>query len=241
MTSANATDGNKTALVVDDEAHVAELVAQTLADAGFSVTTAADGLAALRRARAQKPDVVILDVGLPGLDGFDVCRALRKESAAPILFLSARGQEIDRIIGLELGADDYVPKPFSPRELLARVRAVLRRSGVPAPSPSQRRLAGDIAIDVERREVERAGKPIRLKPREFDLLWHFVRNDGRVFTRDQLIESLWGYDFDGDPRTVDVHVRRIRRALGDQAATPRYIHTVHGVGYKFTASGHAAD
>ena len=178
---------------------------------------------------------MILDVGLPGLDGFDVCRALRKESAAPILFLSARGAEIDRVVGLELGADDYIAKPFSPRELGARIRAVLRRTGAPAPQPAQRRTAADIAIDADRREVRVAGKRVELKPREFDVLWLLVRNDGRVFTRDQLIETLWGFDFDGDPRTVDVHVRRIRRAIGDDAAKPRYIHTIHGVGYKFAS------
>jgi two-component system alkaline phosphatase synthesis response regulator PhoP len=228
----------RTALVVDDEPHVTELLNDVLAAEGFSVISAADGPAALRRARSNQPDLVVLDVGLPGLDGFDVCRALRKETAAPILFLTARGQEIDRVVGLELGADDYVTKPFSPRELVARVRAILRRSGAPAPAPSQRRLAGDIAVDANRREVTVCGRNVSLKPREFDVLWLLVRNDGRVFTRDQLIETVWGYDFDGDPRTVDVHIRRIRRALGDRADKPRYLHTIHGVGYKF-ASGAA--
>jgi two-component system, OmpR family, response regulator ResD len=236
MSSTAPLQGTKTALVVDDEPHVTELVSGILTEAGFTVADAADGMTALRRARAVQPDVIVLDVGLPGLDGFEVCRALRKESAAPILFLSARGQEIDRIVGLELGADDFVTKPFSSRELLARVRAVLRRSGVPAPEPNARRTAGELTIDAGKREVTKAGKAVRLKPREFDLLWLFVRNDGRVFTRDQLIETLWGYDFDGDPRTVDVHVRRIRRAIGDRADTARYLHTVHGVGYKFTST-----
>jgi DNA-binding response OmpR family regulator len=195
-------------------------------------------MAAMRRARATQPDVVVLDVGLPGLDGFEVCRALRKETSAPILFLTARGEEIDRVVGLELGADDYIAKPFSPRELVARVRAVMRRSGVSAPEPGQRKTVGDISVDADRREVAVAGRRINLKPREFDVLWLLVRNDGRVFTRDQLIETLWGFDFDGDPRTVDVHIRRIRRALGDPASRPRYLHTIHGVGYKFTGSAH---
>jgi DNA-binding response OmpR family regulator len=226
------------ALVIDDEPHVAELVSDVLKAEGFSVTTAGDGMAAMRRARATQPDVVVLDVGLPGLDGFEVCRALRKETSAPILFLTARGEEIDRVVGLELGADDYIAKPFSPRELVARVRAVMRRSGVSAPEPGQRKTVGDISVDADRREVAVAGRRINLKPREFDVLWLLVRNDGRVFTRDQLIETLWGFDFDGDPRTVDVHIRRIRRALGDPASRPRYLHTIHGVGYKFTGSAH---
>ena len=226
----------RTALVVDDEPHVAELIASVLTAEGFAVTSAADGPAALRRARASQPDIVVLDVGLPGLDGFEVCRALRKDAPVPILFVTARGEEIDRVVGLELGADDYVTKPFSPRELVARVRAVLRRSGAPEPPLAQKRVAGDLAIDADKREVTLGGRRIDLKPREFDVLWLFVRNDGRVFTRDQLIETLWGFDFDGDPRTVDVHIRRIRRAIGDRADRPRYLHTIHGVGYKFTSA-----
>ena len=236
MTATQRVPSVRTALVVDDEPHVVELISDVLTSEGFAVTAAPDGPAALRRARASQPDVVVLDVGLPGLDGYEVCRALRKEVPVPIVFVSARGAEVDRIVGLELGADDYLVKPFSPRELLARVRAVLRRSGVPEPPPLQRRVAGDIAIDADKREVTICGKRVDLKPREFDVLWLFVRNDGRVFTREQLIETLWGYDFDGDHRTVDVHIRRIRRALGDRADKPRYLHTIHGVGYKFTSA-----
>jgi len=222
------------ALIVDDEPHVAELLRDTLAGEGFTPIIAGDGLAALRRAREHAPEVIVLDIGLPGIDGLEVCRALRKETQAPIIMVSARGEEIDRVVGLEVGADDYLGKPFSPRELVARVRAVLRRSGVEPVPPSKRRTVGDLCVDADRREVTIAGTPVRLKPREFDLLWLFVRNDGRVFTRDQLIEAVWGFDFEGDPRTVDVHVRRIRRALGDPADAPRYLHTVHGLGYKFT-------
>jgi len=236
MTATQRVPSIRTALVVDDEPHVVELISGVLTSEGFSVSTAADGPAALRRARASQPDVVVLDVGLPGLDGYEVCRALRKEAPVPIVFVTARGAEVDRIVGLELGADDYVVKPFSPRELLARVRAVLRRSGVPEPPPMQRRVAGELAVDADKREVTLRGKQVDLKPREFDVLWLFVRNDGRVFTREQLIETLWGFDFEGDPRTVDVHIRRIRRALGDRADKPRYLHTIHGVGYKFTSS-----
>lgn len=235
MSTSHEVQAVPTALVVDDEPNVSELLRDVLTSAGFAVTIAADGMAALRKARAERPDLIVLDVALPGLDGFDVCRALRKETAAPILFLTARNEEIDRIVGLELGADDYVTKPFSARELVARVRSILRRSSLPAPTPSQRRTAGDIAVDADRREVTLGGARISLKPREFDVLWLFLRNEGRVFTREQLIETLWGYDFEGDPRTVDVHVRRIRRALGDDAHQPRYLHTIHGVGYKFTA------
>ena len=223
------------ALVVDDEPHIAALLRDALAAEGFEVTLAADGMAALRRARAHAPDLVVLDIGLPGLDGFEVCKALRKESQAPIVVVSARSAEVDRIVGLELGADDYLTKPFSARELIARVRAIMRRSGQAPPRRGKRHVAGDLSVDADRREVLLAGKPLRLKPREFDLLWLLVRNEGHVFTRDQLIESIWGFDYEGDPRTVDVHVRRLRRALGDSAGAPHYLHTVHGLGYKFAA------
>src|SRR5579864_2832405 len=223
------------ALIVDDEPHVAELLSTALAAEGFTPVVAADGLAALRRARQYGPDVIVLDIGLPGLDGFEVCRALRKENSAPIIVVSARGDEIDKVVGLEIGADDYISRPFSPREFTARLRAILRRTGIAPPSPAKQRTIGEVCIDADRREVTIGGKPVRLKPREFDLLWLFARNEGHVFTRDQLIEAVWGFDFEGDPRTVDVHVRRIRRALGDPAARPLYLHTVHGLGYKFTA------
>lgn len=232
--AADEVGSRRCALVVDDEPNIAALLTETLEGEGFDVIVAADGMAALRRARAHAPDLVILDIGLPGLDGFEVCRALRKESAAPILVVSARGSEVDRVVGLELGADDYVVKPFSPRELAARVRAVMRRSGQPPVPAGKKRIVGDLAIDAERREVNVGGKPVSLKPREFDLLWLLARNEGRVFTRDQLIEAVWGFDFEGDPRTVDVHVRRLRRALDDSADAPRYLHTVHGLGYKLT-------
>ena len=225
----------RVALVVDDEPAIVELVRDALRDAGYSVDVAHDGMAALRSARKRSPDIVILDVGLPGLDGFEVCRALRKESNAPILFLTARTAEVDRVVGLELGADDYIVKPFSPRELVARVRAVSRRAGAAPPEAGARRAVGDIEIDAQKREVTIGGKPVRLKPREFDVLWLLTCNEGRVFTRDQLIETVWGFDFDGDPRTVDVHVRRIRRALADDARAPRYLHTIHGLGYKLSA------
>lgn len=223
------------ALVVDDEPNIAALLKDALAAEGFEVAVAADGMAALRRARAYAPDVVILDIGLPGLDGFEVCKALRKESRAPIIIVSARDAEVDRIVGLELGADDYLVKPFSARELIARVRAVMRRAGQAPPSSGRRCAAGAVSIDADRREVTVAGRAVKLKPREFDLLWLLVRNQGRVFTRDQIIESIWGFDFEGDPRTVDVHVRRLRRVLGETASAPGHLQTVHGVGYKFAA------
>jgi DNA-binding response OmpR family regulator len=239
MTRTTAGTGGSTmrgcALIVDDEPHVAELLRDALAAEGFTPVIATDGLAALRRAREYGPDVIVLDIGLPGLDGFEVCRALRKETGAPIIVVSARGDEVDKIVGLEIGADDYLAKPFSPREFIARLRAILRRTGAEPPPPGKRRTLGDLSVDADRREVTIHGELVRLKPREFDLLWLFARNEGHVFTRDQLIEAVWGFDFEGDPRTVDVHVRRIRRALGDPAARSQYLHTVHGLGYKFTA------
>jgi len=223
------------ALVVDDDRHIASLIEDALSAEGFQVTLAFDGMSALRRAREHDPDIVILDIGLPGLDGLEVCRAIRKDSSAAILFLTARTQEVDRVIGLELGADDYVSKPFSPREIVARVRAIMRRLKTPAPRAAQRRTIGDVSVDAERREVLVDGRAVRLKPREFDLLWLFARNEGRVFTRDQLIEAVWGYDWEGDRRTVDVHVRRIRRALNDGVGgRPGYLQTVHGLGYKMS-------
>jgi two-component system response regulator RegX3 len=234
MKARHALEGRGHALVVDDDPNIAELLRDSLKAEGMDVTIAADGPAALRQARSCSPDVVILDIGLPGLDGFDVCRALRKETAAPIVVVSARNAEVDRVVGLELGADDYITKPFSPRELVARVRAVMRRSGM-APPAAHARSVGQLCIDAQRREVAINGKPVSLKPREFDLLWLLMRNEGRVFTRDQLIEAVWGFDFEGDPRTVDVHMRRIRRAIGDDAHRPRYLHTVHGLGYKLSA------
>ncbi len=231
-TGAVATRG--CALIVDDEPHVAELLRDTLVAEGFTAVIASDGLAALRRAREHAPEVILLDIGLPGIDGLEVCRTLRKETNAPIIVISARGEEIDKVVGLEIGADDYLSKPFSPRELTARIRAILRRAGSEPAQPAKRRTIGEICIDADRREVTVRGTPVHLKPREFDLLWLFARNEGRVFTRDQLIQAVWGFDFDGDPRTVDVHVRRIRRALGDPADESRYVHTIHGLGYKFS-------
>ena len=233
--SAGAVATRGCALIVDDEPHVAELLRDTLAAEGFTPIVAVDGLAALRRAREHSPELIVLDIGLPGVDGLEVCRTLRKETDAPIIVVSARGDEIDRVVGLEVGADDYLSKPFSPRELVARVRAILRRSGGEPAQPAKRRIIGEVCVDADRREVTVRGTAVRLKPREFDLLWLFARNEGRVFTRDQLIEAVWGFDFEGDPRTVDVHVRRLRRALGDPAVSSRYLHTVHGFGYKFSS------
>ncbi len=235
VVSAAAASRRGCALVIDDDPAITELLGDSLRAEGFTVVVAGDGLAGLRRAREHGPDLIIVDIGLPGLDGFEVCRALRKETQAPIIVVSARGDEIDTVVGLEMGADDYMGKPFSTREFTARVRAVMRRSGIAPPPPAQQRLVGDISVDADRREVVADGKTVHLKPREFDLLWLFARNEGHVFTRDQLIEAVWGFDFEGDPRTVDVHVRRIRRAIGDPANRPRYLHTVHGLGYKFTA------
>ncbi len=223
-------------LVVDDEERIRDVVQGYLEADGFAVAVAGDGSEGLRLARDLEPDVVILDVGLPGLDGFEVLQRLRRESDVYVIMLTARADEVDKVVGLSVGADDYVTKPFSPRELVARVRAVLRRGrATNDAAPSERLELDGLVIDTARREVARDGEPVSLSALEFDLLVALARAPGRVFTRAQLLQQVWGWDFYGDERVVDVHIRSIRRALGDSAETPSLIGTVRGVGYKFLA------
>ena len=200
----------------------------------YQVMTASDGEAALSLARAGAPDLIVLDLMLPGLGGLEVARILRKETRVPILMLTAKGTETDKVLGLEIGADDYVTKPFGMQELLARVRALLRRSesGQEAPAP-ETVSSGDIRVDLLRREAQKAGAVLRLKPKEFDLLQFFVRNPSRVFTREQLLSQIWGYEFAGDTRTVDVHIRWLRQKIEDEPSAPRRLITVRGTGYMF--------
>ena len=222
----------ETILVVDDEAKIVKTVRAYLENAGFRVTTAGDGQAALTAFRHERPALVVLDLGLPGIDGLDVARTLRQESSVPIIMLTARVEETDRLIGLELGADDYVTKPFSPRELVARVRAVLRRAGGEWEQSPPPVVAGDIAIDLERRQVTVAGRPADLTPTEFELLALLARHPGRVFTRLELLDRVQGYSFEGYERTVDAHVKNLRLKIEPDPKRPRYIVTVFGVGYK---------
>jgi two-component system, OmpR family, alkaline phosphatase synthesis response regulator PhoP len=222
----------KTVLVVDDEPKIVEVVGDYLRSAGFSVTTAADGAHALASARARPPDLVVLDLGLPGVDGLDVARHLRRTSQVPIIMLTARREETDRVLGLELGADDYLVKPFSPRELLARVRAVLRRAEGPQ-TERERFVVGDVTVDTSRRQVTVGGRVVELTATEFDLLAGLARQPGRVFTRAQLLGAIHGVVFESDERTVDTHIKNIRRKLEPDAHRPRYLLTVHGVGYRF--------
>jgi two-component system, OmpR family, alkaline phosphatase synthesis response regulator PhoP len=234
MTGATSTS---TVLVVDDEQRLRDLVRGYLEHEGFKVLTAADGPIALDLARQHAPDVVVLDLMLPGLDGLEVCRRLRTFSNAYVIMLTAKAEEIDRIVGLEVGADDYVTKPFSPRELIARVRAVLRRprsaaalaaAGIPHPQ-----RFGDLTIDQERHEATLQGQPIALTALEYTLLTTLTAHPGRVFTRDQLLEQVWGMDYFGDDHVVDVHIANLRKKLGDNPAAPEYIETVRGAGYRF--------
>jgi DNA-binding response OmpR family regulator len=223
----------ETILVVDDEPKIVKTVQAYLERAGFRVVTAGDGQMALTVYRHEKPALVILDLGLPGLDGLDVARSLRKDSNVPLIMLTARVDEADRLIGLELGADDYVPKPFSPREVVARVRAVLRRAGggrEAAPAPL---TAGDLQIDLERRQVTVGGREVDLTPTEFDLLVTLARHPGRVFTRLELLDRVQGYAYEGYERTVDAHVKNLRQKLKEDPKDPQYVLTVYGVGYKF--------
>lgn len=222
-----------TALVVEDEPGIARIVRDYLARAGFEVTVARDGPSALKLARQVRADVVVLDLGLPGRDGLDVLRDLRAATQTPVLVLTARGEESDRIVGLELGADDYIVKPFSPRELVARVRAVLRRSdGLAVPRDVIR--AGDLTIDCARLRVEAGGARIDLTPTETQLLAHLARQPGRVFTRAQLLDAIHGVAFESFERAIDAHVKNIRKKIEPDPREPRYLLTVYGVGYRFS-------
>jgi two-component system OmpR family response regulator len=232
-------------LVVDDEPSLRETVAYSLRREGFDVVAVSDGPAAISAARTHRPDLIILDVMLPGMDGLQVLRTLRSESNVPIIMLSAKGEEVDRVIGLEIGADDYLTKPFAMRELLARVRASLRRNrmlagdGETAASDGAKAVAiivaGDLEIDWARRLVTHRGLPVSLKPKEFDLLYYLARNPGLVLSRDTLLREVWGYDYPVDTRTVDVHVRWLRQKFESDPANPTRIETIRGYGYRFVA------
>ncbi len=229
-----------TILVVDDEPPILDLIASYLRADGFSVHTAQDGPSALAQARAVRPDLIVLDVMLPGMDGMEVCRRIQQEFDVYILMLTARAEEIDKIVGLSVGADDYLTKPFSPRELVMRVKAILRRSRALGPRTAAQRVPerpalhfDELLIDPDTREVWHDSAQIELTPREFDLLYALAEQPGRVFNRDQLLERVWGHDFAGIDRVVDVHIGLLRRKLEDDPANPTVIQTVRGVGYKF--------
>jgi DNA-binding response OmpR family regulator len=219
-------------LVVDDEPRIVQHVRDYLERAGFAVSVARSGSEALMRARQDRPDLIVLDLGLPGLDGLEVTRRLRRDSGVPIIMLTARDDETDKVVGLELGADDYVTKPFSPRELIARVRAVLRRhAGDPGADVLR---AGDVVLDVPRLRVEVAGRPVSLTATEFQLLTALARQPGRVFTRSQLLDAVQGDALESYERAIDAHVKNIRRKLEPEPRSPRYLLTVYGVGYRLT-------
>ncbi len=223
-------------LVVEDERQIAEIITFNLERAGYRVAVAGDGEEALEKAARENPDLVILDLMLPRLDGFSVCRHLRARSPVPILILTARSEEADKIHGLDLGADDYVTKPFSPRELVARVRALLRRSGGLSQAAGAPLRFGHLEIDLAAREVRRKGEPVALTVREFELVKYLVLRPGQPFTREALLEDVWGYEYHGDLRTVDVTVRRVREKIEDDPSDPVWLLTRRGVGYLWRAS-----
>ena len=224
-------------LVVDDEQAVLDLLAYNLRKAHYQVLTAATGRQALEQARQSSPDLILLDLMLPGIDGLDVCRQLRQVSQVPIIMLTARSEEVDRVVGLELGADDYVTKPFSMRELMARVKAVLRRSQPPEPVQSDVQIVtgpGGLSLNVECREVFVNGQPVHLTRLEFDLLYTLLENAGRVLTRERLLELVWGYSYAGDTRAVDSAIKRLRASLRQADPQSDRIESVRGLGYKFS-------
>lgn len=224
---------NEKILVVDDEEHIVELAELYLGNEGYAVVSAQDGVEAIEKIASETPDLVVLDIMIPEMDGLDVLRELRKTSGVPVIMLTARESEVDKVVGLELGADDYLTKPFSPRELVARVKAVLRRSK-PRPAEEEIITRGDLTIDAGRRQVQVSGLgEVELTAREFDLLYVLAANPGMVLTRDRLMEKVWGYEYVGDTRTVDVYVRHLREKLHDDAENPQFIETVRGVGYRF--------
>ncbi|HEX9044333.1 MAG TPA: response regulator transcription factor [Candidatus Limnocylindrales bacterium] len=230
---------SRTILVVDDEETIRETVAESLVLDGYRVVSAATGSEALVRFRENRPDLVILDLMLPEMSGIEVCRVIRAESNVPILMLTARDGEVDKIVGLEVGADDYVTKPFSLRELTARVHALLRRVEQAAVAEAAQGLVefGDVKVDLAGHRLLRDGVPLPMKPRAFELLAFLVRHPGQVFTRDQLLERVWGYDYPGETRTVDVHVHWLRSAIERDPARPKYLQTVRGVGYVLRLDG----
>ena len=232
-------------LIVDDDKNLLEVIKYNLVNASYSVVLAEDGTQAVEVARREKPDLIILDIMLPGIDGFEVCRILRNEMSVPILMLSAKIDEIDKVVGLELGADDYITKPFSIRELLARVKASLRRGqstdqptfpNTPEENKAHLILRGhDLEVDIVRHQVSLKGAPLNLTPKEFELLAFLIRYKGQVFSREQLMEKVWGYTFEGSKRTVDVHIRWLRQKIEDNPEDPKFLVTVIGFGYKFEA------
>jgi DNA-binding response OmpR family regulator len=239
---------SRTVLVVDDEPTLRETLAEALEADGLRVITAADGREALERFRADPPDLVLLDLMLPQVSGIEVCRIMRRESAVPIIMLTAKDSEIDKVVGLELGADDYVTKPFSLRELLARIRSQLRRlDGQAGPAGGQTPSAGAeplrlgaVTIDLAGHRLLRDGQTLPIKPKAFELLAFLVRNPGQVFSRDQLLEKVWGYDYAGETRTVDVHVHWLRSAIEADPGQPRFLQTIRGTGYVLRLPGQLA-
>jgi DNA-binding response OmpR family regulator len=232
--AARTMGGARTVLLVEDEPTLLETLAWNLEQDGYNVVTAADGRAALERFREVRPDLVVLDLMLPEIPGTDVCRIIRQESETPIIMLTAKDSEIDKIVGLELGADDYVTKPFSLPELQARIRALLRRSEarVVVPGPSIVDL-GRVQVDLAGHRLLRDGEELPIRPKAVELLAFLLGRPGQVFTREQLLEQVWGYDYAGETRTVDVHVHSLRALIDDDAGRPRFLHTVRGVGYVF--------
>jgi DNA-binding response OmpR family regulator len=228
-------------LVVEDEPTLLETLEYNLTRQGYEVYTAADGFTALEIARRERPDAIVLDIMLPGLDGLEVCRILRREMNVPILMLTARADEVDKVVGLEVGADDYLTKPFSMRELLARVKALLRRVRLireelvaeDGAISGEKLTFGDLTVDLARREVLLRGEPLHMKPKEYELLVFLARNRAMVLSRDLILERVWGWDYDGGTRTVDVHVRWLREKIEADPAHPTRIVTVRGVGYRF--------
>jgi DNA-binding response OmpR family regulator len=221
----------QTILVVDDERTVRETLAYQLEQEGYRVVTAADGRQALERFRQAQPDLVLLDLMLPELSGMEVCRVLRAESDVPIVMLTAKDSEVDKVVGLEVGADDYVTKPFSLRELLARVRAHLRRREAPAAGGGQLVDLGRVQVDLAGHRLMRDGKPVAVKPKAFELLAYLARHPGQVFSREQLLSHVWGYEYAGESRTVDVHVHWLRTEIEEKPSDPQLLQTVRGVGY----------
>jgi DNA-binding response OmpR family regulator len=220
-------------LVVEDERMVAEVVERYLKRDGYDVVVAPDGASGLAACESYQPDLVVLDLMLPSVDGMEVCRRIRSRSQVPIIMLTARGDEVDKLVGLEIGADDYMTKPFSPRELAARVKTVLRRARPQAYDEADALRFSDLRINGRTRNVERAGSPVSLTAREFDLLLFLARHPGQVFSRDQLLENIWDFEFPGDDGTVTVHMRRLRAKIEADPSRPRHLRTVWGVGYKF--------